>query len=64
MKREAAEEEEKAPKKAKVEAKEDSEDDEPIKKKSQAKVTSCVLVTGTEFKDVQLREKLKTLGGV
>ena len=43
---------------------EDSDDEEPLKAKGKAKATvsSCVLVTGTDYKDVEQREKLKSLG--
>ena len=51
---------------AKKAKREDSDDEVPLKAKSTGKakatVSSCVLVTGTEYKDVDLREKLKALG--
>ena len=45
--------------------KEDSEDEAPLKTKSKKQtiqVSTCVLVTGTEYKDIALRDKLKSLG--
>jgi hypothetical protein len=43
---------------------EDNDDEEPLKAQGKAKATvsSCVLVTGTEYKDNEQREKLKSLG--
>ena len=41
----------------------DSKDEKAKKhKKSQAVVSSCVLVTGIEYQDQALREKIKSLG--
>ena len=46
-------------KKAKAE---ESDDEAPLKAKPQAVLSSCVLVTGTEFKDTDMRDNLKKLG--
>ena len=61
VKREKEEEEEPRGKRAK---REESDDEVPLKAKGKAKATvsSCDVVTGTEYKDVGQREKLKSLG--